>query len=221
MTMTRISWRLASLAAVLTVAASLCPGTARAQETKPGEWVSLFDGKTLSGWTMIALPNQPKSEWSVVDGALAGTGGASMLYSPKSYTNYKVRAEIKINDKGNSGFYQRWTPEPGFGGGYEAQIDSTHADPIRTGSVYGYVHVFKQWQKPDEWFVYEVEVKDGVWRGKPMTAIKITIDGTELYEFYDFDQTFKSGHLAFQQHDPGSKVFIRKIEIQELPATKK
>jgi hypothetical protein len=60
-----------------------------------------------------------------------------------------------------------------------------------------------------------------VWRGKPMTAIKITIDGTELYEFYDFDQTFKSGHLAFQQHDPGSKVFIRKIEIQELPATKK
>jgi len=51
-----------------------------------------------------------------------------------------------------------------------------------------------------------------------MTRIKITINGNELYEFLDFNLTFKEGHFAFQQHDPGSKVLIRKVEVMELPA---
>ncbi len=214
--MRRLSWHGAMAAAcLLCVSHAACAQDA----AKPGEWVSIFDGKTMSGWTMIELRGQEgKSKWEVVDGALTGTGNASMLYSPKGdYKNYQVRAEIKINDGGNSGFYQRWTPEPGFGGGYEAQVDSTHTDPIRTGSIYGFVHVYRQWQKPDEWFTYELEVKDDVWRGKPMTSIKVGIDGTELYQFMDFDQSFKSGHFAFQQHDPGSKVQIRKVEVMELP----
>ena len=35
--------------------------------------------------------------------------------------------------------------------------------------------------------------------------------------FMDFANTFKEGHFAFQQHDPGSRIEIRKIEVQELP----
>jgi hypothetical protein len=49
----------------------------------------------------------------------------------------------------------------------------------------------------------------------------VTVDGNELYEYLDFDQTFKSGHFAFQQHDPGSRVSIRKVEVQELPEKSK
>ena len=67
------------------------------------------------------------------------SGQASMLYSPKGdYKNFRFRAEIKINDRGNSGMYFRCPAADGdFGKGYEAQIDSTHSDPIRTGSIYG------------------------------------------------------------------------------------
>ena len=44
----------------------------------------------------------------------------------------------------------------GFADGYEAQIDSTHADPIRTGSLYGMCHLYKRLFEPDEWFTYEI-----------------------------------------------------------------
>jgi hypothetical protein len=204
----------------LFAAGALLAGTAcSAQETKTADgYVSLFDGKTLSGWEYLPLPGQEgKTKWEVKDGALCGSGGASMLYSPKTYKNFKVRAEININDKGNSGFYFRSAKVPGFTGGYEAQVDSTHTDPIRTGSIYGMVHVYEQYQKPGEWFTYELEVVDKPWRGKTATAIKVAINGKTLYEYFDFDQTHKQGHFAFQQHDPGSKVMIRKIEVQELP----
>ena len=140
-----------------------------------------------------------------------------MLVSTKGpYRNFRYRAEVKINDKGNSGLYFRTTRKPGFTDGYEAQIDSTHTDPIRTGSLYGFVHVYKRLVEPDAWFTYELTVKDVVWRGKPATSIRITINGDELFDYLDFNQTFKEGHFAFQQHDPGSKVCIRKVEVMEL-----
>ena len=185
--------------------------TAQAQDSK---WISLFDGKTLDGWEKVG---QEKSVWEVKDGAINGSGPASMLVNTKGpYKNFRYRAEIKINDRGNSGLYFRTAPKPGFSDGYEAQIDSTHTDPIRTGSLYGFCHVYKQLVKPDTWFTYELEVRDDKWRGREMTRIKITVDGDELYEYLDFDKTFKSGHFAFQQHDPGSKVSIRKVEVQPL-----
>ena len=123
----------------------------------------------------------------------------------------------QISDGGNSGMYFRTTRKPGFTDGYEAQIDSTHTDPIRTGSIYGMCHVYNQLVKPDTWFKYEIEVRDDVWRGRELTRIKVIVDGNELYEYMDFDKTFKEGHFAFQHHDPGSIVHIRKVEVQVLP----
>ena len=178
------------------------------------KWIVLFDGKSLEGWEKVGKED---SHWEVKDGEIRGSGQASMLVSTEGpYKNFKYRAEIMINDRGNSGLYFRTTRKPGFSDGYEAQIDSTHTDPIRTGSLYGFCHVYKQLVKPDTWFKYELEVRDDKWRGREMTRIKITIDGNELYEYLDFDKTFKSGHFAFQQHDPGSKVSIRKVEVLPL-----
>jgi hypothetical protein len=180
------------------------------------EWTPLFDGKTLSGWTVGGGGDQTK--WEVKDGVIVGSGTASMLYSPKKYKNFKYRAEVKINDKGNSGLYFRSPTNGGsFSDGYEAQIDSTHTDPIRTGSLYGFVHIFKRLVEPDEWFTYEIEVADKEWRGKKAAHISVRVNGEELYMFMDFANTFKEGHFAFQQHDPGSRIEIRKIEVVELP----
>lgn len=179
-----------------------------------GEWTSLFDGKTMDGWERVG---DEKSVWEVKDGALSGSGPASMLVCTKGpYKNFRYRAELKISDGGNSGLYFRTTRKPGFLDGYEAQVDSTHTDPIRTGSLYGFCHVYDELVKPDTWFTYELEVRDDVWRGREMTRIKITVDGRELYEYLDFAKTFKSGHFAFQHHDPGSIVAIRKVEVMPL-----
>jgi Domain of Unknown Function (DUF1080) len=181
-----------------------------------GEFVSLFDGKTLSGWTKAG--KNPNSKWEVVDGAIVGSGAASMLYSPTGeYKNFHYRAEVKINDHGNSGLYFRSpTADGDFSKGYEAQIDSTHRDPIRTGSIYGFLHIYKQIVPPDTWFTYDVEVVDKNWRGQVVPHIKVWINGELLFEFIERTHAWKSGYFAFQQHDPGSTVHIRKIEVKEL-----
>lgn len=177
-------------------------------------WTQLFDGKTLDGWEKVGKED---SHWNVKDGVINGSGTQSMLVSTgKAYKNFRYRARVKINDGGNSGVYFRTTRKPSFSDGYEAQVDSTHKDPIRTGSLYGFCHVYKQHVKPDTWFTYEIEVRDDVWRGREMTRIKVTIDGNELYEYLDFAKTYPAGHFAFQQHDPGSYVSISKVEFMPL-----
>ncbi|MGC8641065.1 MAG: 3-keto-disaccharide hydrolase [Isosphaeraceae bacterium] len=189
--------------------------SARAAEA---EWVSLFDGKTLSGWKSWTTSGHPGGHWAVQDGCIAGSGNSSMLYSPKSYKNFKFRAELKISDGGNSGMYFRCPkPNGSFGEGYEAQVDSTHRDPIRTGSLYTFVHIYDQIVPPDTWFTYEIQCVNREYRGSVIPQIKVTINGKLLYEFLDHSNSWKEGHFAFQQHDPGSHVHIRKIEVQELP----
>lgn len=207
----RSSLRWSSIA-VTVISVFMLAMDAKAEDEK---WVSLFDGKTMEGWERVG---KEESKWEVKDGALSGSGPASMLVCTQGpYKNFRYRAEVKISDGGNSGLYFRTTRKPGFSDGYEAQIDSTHTDPIRTGSLYGFCHIYKRLVEPDTWFTYEIEVRDDVWRGREMTRIKITVDGNELYEHLDFAQTFKEGHFAFQHHDPGSIVAIRKVEVLELP----
>ena len=199
---------LLSLSLFLTI---ICAADVCADDAK---WIPLFDGKSLDGWEKVG---KEESKWEFGDGAINGSGPASMLVCTKGpYKNFRYRAELKISDGGNSGLYFRTTRKPSFADGYEAQVDSTHTDPIRTGSLYGFCHVYKQLVKPDTWFTYDLEVRDDVWRGREMTRIKITVDGNELYEYMDFDRTFREGHFAFQQHDPGSRVSIRKVEVMPL-----
>lgn len=199
---------------MICAAAALVFAVSGAAAQAEEKWIPLFDGKSLEGWEKVG---NEKSVWEVKDGAIEGSGVASMLVNTTGpYKNFRYRAEVKINDKGNSGLYFRTTRKPGFMDGYEAQIDSTHSDPIRTGSLYGMCHVYKRLVEPGEWFTYDLTVRDDIWRGRPMTRIKITVNGDELYEYLDFEKTFKEGHFAFQQHDPGSKVSIRKVEVLPL-----
>jgi hypothetical protein len=197
-------------------------GVARPTTAAPDDgYVSLFDGSTLSGWEMLKLNANRESNWEVKDGVIVGTGQPSMLFSPKGdYTNFRFRAEVKINDKGNSGMYVRTAKKPSFTDGYEIQINATHGDPIKTGSLYTMVHLFKSPTPPDTWFTQEVEVVTKNYRGKVLPHIKVWVNGDLLYECIEHTNAFQSGHFAFQQHDPGSRIEIRKIEVKELPATR-
>ena len=50
--------------------------------------------------------------------------------------------------------------------------------------------------------------------------IKIWVNGKKVVDFVDPKSTYTQGHFAFQQHDPGSKVDIKDIEVMELPESK-
>ncbi len=205
--------KLVILGTFMLLAAEIYPAKASAEDG----WVSLFDGKTLSGWTKGG--GNAASKWDVVDGVIVGSGNASMLYSPKGdYKNFRFKAEVKISHRGNSGLYFRSPTNTGnFSDGYEAQIDSTHRDPIRTGSIYGFLHIYKQLVPPDTWFTYEVECADRDWRGLKVPHIRVWVNGELLFLFIERTKAYEKGYFAFQQHDPGSKIEIRKIEVKELP----
>jgi hypothetical protein len=182
-------------------------GSAQDKAESTGDWVSLFDGKTLGGWTTA---DGTTGNWKVEDGAIYGSGPASHLFSPRGdYKNFKYRAEFKIADKANSGMYFRTKKEGNFPSGYEAQVNSTHGDPVKTGSLYNHVKVLEMLVPPDTWFTQEVEAVGN--------HIIIKVNGKTTVDYVDTKNSFKSGHFAFQQHDPGSKVWIRKIEVIELP----
>jgi hypothetical protein len=177
-------------------------------------WAQLFNGKDLTGWKTHP---KDKAKWEVKDGILVGSGPAGHLFSDRDdYENFIYRVEAKINDHGNSGQYFRTTFGPSFPKGYEAQINSTHRDPVRTGSLYGFgkeATVTDRLVKPDEWFTQEVTAIGN--------HIVIKVNGKTTVDFVDKKNTHMRGHFALQQHDPGTVVMFRKIEVKELPASKK
>lgn len=214
---------------------------ARAEEG----WVQLFNGKDLTGWKIHPTPNKdikdiaPKKDgdkvvafegmvkgakvalWRVEGGTIVGGGPATHLFSERGdYEDFHYRVEAKINDKGNSGQYFRTAFGPGFPTGYEAQINATHGDPVKTGSLYPDSRTtLKNYRdkitvlntaahKADEWFTQEV-IAVGA-------KITILVNGKKTLEWEDPDARYKKGHFALQAHDPGSVMTFRKIEVKEL-----
>jgi hypothetical protein len=206
--MTRRRLALALLVLGLASLAILSPPAGATSSSSDEEgWVQLFNGKDLTGWKIYPSGT---GEWKVEDGILIGSGPASHLFTERGdYENFRYRVVAKINDHGNSGQYFRTQFGPGFPKGYEAQINSTHRDPVKTGSLYGFVSVLQMKVKPDTWFTQEV-----IAQGNHIT-IKVNYQTTVC--FTDDNNTYTRGHFALQQHNLGSVVSFKKIEMKELP----
>lgn len=232
--------RLFGLCALLVFVLSLVGPTA-AQDKG---WVPLFNGQDLTGWKIHEKPSKSIVEvikkekggkvigydgkladgkvvplWRVENGVLIGSGPPSHLFTTRGdYTDFEYRIEAQINNKGNSGQYFRTEFGPNFPKGYEAQINATHGDPVRTGSLYpaGTLGKFRKEitvldkapHKPDEWFTQEVRAVGD--------QITITVNGKQTINWKDTGKTFNKGHFALQGHDPGTVVKFRKIEVREL-----
>jgi hypothetical protein len=184
-----------------------------------GAFVPLFNGRDLTGWKVYPSGT---GAWKVEGGLLVGRGPLSHLFTERGdYTNFHFRVEAMINDGGNSGQYFRAQFGPGFIKGYEAQIDSTHRDPIKTGSLYPAfdlqlspsdrqkITILQQLHRPLEWFTQEVIARDN--------HVVIKVNGQTTVDFVDQKNTYRQGHLALQQHDPATVVKFRKVEVKELP----
>jgi serine/threonine protein kinase len=178
-----------------------------------GDFAPLFNGEDLSGWKIH--PDQP-GHWRVVHGVLTGSGPAvSHLFSERGdYKNFHLRASARINDGGNSGIFFRAPFGPKFLEGFEAQINSSHQDPSKTGSLYGALGSAAV-------IVSESPVRSGQWFDLEIIAqgnhIEIKINGKTTAYYTDEKQRHVRGHFALQQQNPETVAEFRKIEIKELP----
>lgn len=108
-----------------------------------GDWTSLFDGKTLTGWS---APDGAKPEgWTVeADGVLHFGGKGPLLLSDKEYSSFELEWDWKLAEGGNNGI-KYWVTKIGgkewLGIEYQMIDDTKHPDGLKggshnTGSIY-------------------------------------------------------------------------------------
>lgn len=190
---------------IITACLALAGSGLSSARKNEGRWKSMFDGKTLTGWKA----NENPESWSVKDGAIVGDGERSHLfYMAEQCDNCEFKAEVKLNHGGNSGMYFRTKFEPGFPHGYEAQVDNTHSDPKRTGSLYNFVDVTEQLVPDDTWWTQDI-IANG-------NHIIIKVNNKVVVDYVDQKNTYQKGYMALQQHNKGSVVQYKNLMMRHL-----
>jgi hypothetical protein len=196
----------------------LATAQAFAQATAEKSWVSLFDGKDLSGWK-----NNGSEKWVVDDGAILGestVGKYGYLTTEKTYRDFNLRLRFKCETDGNSGVFtrSRITGEsPKTGPDIEGM--QVEVDPTRhTGGLYesggrGWVALptpeGERAIKPRDWNDLEILAQGN--------HIITRLNGVQIVDFTDPAPRFTEGVIGLQLHTGGGvKIRFKDIYIQEL-----
>lgn len=183
-----------------------CPVVRGEEPASDAGWVRIFDGQSLEGWKASEHPEN----WQVEDGAIVGRGPRSHLfYMGSEYEDLEFKAEVKLAKRGNSGMYFRAAFGEGWPQGYEAQVNNSGPDPVRTGSLYNFKKVFKRLIDDDTWWTQHV-----ICTGN---HIVIKVNDEAVVDYVDEKNTYTKGYVALQQHDPGSVVHYRNLMVKPLP----
>ena len=208
--------------AYLLFAASLLAVSALRAAEEKGEWVSIFDGKSLDGWKI----NESPESWKIEDGAIVANGPRSHLFyvgDDKPFKNFELQAEAMTKPNSNAGiyFHTKYQEEGWPAEGHECQVNNTFKpDPQKTGGVYKVAKVLEAPAKDNEWFKYDIIVEGN----HVVVKIndKVTADYTETAEALakvpgiEPGRKVGSGTFALQAHDPGSTVLYRNIRVKRL-----
>ena len=174
-------------------------------------WVSIFDGKTLDGWKAAENPDS----FRVEDGAVVAEGPRAHLFHAQELTDFAFECEVKTAEGSNAGIFicsafqeEGWPQQ-----GYEVQVNISHKDPRKTGSLYKTVDILIPWAKDGRWYKQSIEV-----RGKDVT---VAVDGKIMYRYTEPDgvtgpKRIQRGVLALQAHDPDSVVYFRNLKLKDL-----
>ena len=198
----------------------LC-GVAVAQKQSKG-WISLFDGKTLNDWKV----GDNAESFTVDSGMIIAHGNvAHLFYDGKAgdhnFKNFHFKAQVKTTPGSNSGLYFHTTFQQGGwpSKGYEVQVNNSHTDWRRTGSLYAVQDVKEVYVKDNEWYTEEIIVE-----GNKVTT---KVNGKVLVEYTEPENVqrspdmnsrkLSSGTFALQAHDPNSKVYYKNIQVKILP----
>lgn len=194
----------------------LNPAPANAAEAEGADgWIRLFDGESLDGWK--TTQENPKS-WKVEDGAIVAFGPRSHLFylGGGPYKNFEFKADVMTEPGSNSGIFlhTQYQDEGWPTHGYEVQINNTHRDPVKTGSLYNTVKLFESAAQDKKWWTQKITVQDN--------HVTVEIDGKQVVDYPEpADKAgpvkLSQGTFALQAHDPDSVVHFKNIYLKPLP----
>lgn len=189
-----------------------------AAEVEEG-FVSLFDGQTFNGWKKaVESPNT----WRIEDGVLVARGDRCHLFyvgDEKPFKDFEFKAEVMTEPGSNGGIYfhtkyqERDWPKYGF----ECQVNVSHGDWKKTGSLYDVVNLGNTPAKDNQWWTQHITVKGN--------KVTVRINDVIVLEYTepagaqarsDYTRKLDQGAFALQAHDPKSVVRIKNIRVKRL-----
>jgi len=187
----------------------------------PDQWVSLFDGKSLNNWKV----GENASTFTIENGMIVAHGPTAHLFyvgdvRQHNFKNFEFIADVMTTPGSNSGIYfhteyqeSSWPKK-----GYEAQVNNSHTDWRRTGSLYGIEDVKDVFVKDNEWFTeyIKVEGKRIIIKLNDRTVVDYTEPGDVKRDAGNEGRVLSSGTFALQGHDPNSKVYFKNIMVKPL-----
>lgn len=195
-----------------------------AAPARADDFVPLFNGKNLDGWTERQVRKGQEGRWRVEDGILKAKAGSGWLGTEKLYGDFVLRVEWKIVENGNSGVFFR-VPTTEFKGspsdaGFEIQIlddnGSHYKGKLQPYQYCGGLYHFQPISKPvfkgaGEWNSYELTVKGD--------RISLVFNGEKVIEAdisknADMQKRPKTGYIGLQNH--GTDVEFRKVAIKVI-----
>jgi hypothetical protein len=206
-------------------------------------FVSIFDGKTLSGWH--AVPNDSRNDWSVSNGVILGEGSRDRLvylvYEDAGLRDFELKLSYRLPDDGNTGVEIRsrvdTTGKRPFEG-YHADLGHVGIGPHILGAWDFHFSERKEYPcergarlviDPDGQTHCSVipdalEMKDvhkHQWNEIHIIArgnnFRFLINGKPASEFTDnFKDALKEGAIGLQIHDKGMKVEFKDIQLKRL-----
>ena len=211
------------------MAFSVLAAASKAEE----EWVSIFDGETLKGWTNSNGGEVKEGGWLAKDGVLYRKAKGGDLYTAKEYADFEFRWEWKISSKGNSGVKYRVTKygSTNLGPEYQVLDDENHPDGAKganrqTAAFYDVLEPAKDKpiKQPGKFNSSRILVKGNTVKhflnGKNVLTyklgsdeVKAAIAKSKFKNLKVFGQRL-AGHILLQDH--GDAVWYRNIRIRDL-----
>ncbi len=198
---------------LLTFLAALAPAQ---QKPRGSEWVSLFDGKDLTGWVKIG-----NEKWVVEDGTIYGEGITEQygyLMTQKDYRDFDLSLRFRCEADGNSGVYLRTRFKPGtvdVSDGYQVEIDRVLNH--HTGGLYGDNRGWMVWPAPEnetvirpyDWNEYLIQVAGN------RTIVRL--NGVQIIDYTNPEPKSFDGGIALQLHSGGQgKMRFKDVYIRDL-----
>ncbi len=193
-------------------------------QNKNGEWVSIFDGETLNGWTKTT--DNPES-LSVENGTIKCSGPRAHLFYEGDFKNFEFEAEIKTQEHSNSGIFihTKYQTDGWPQQGYEIQVNNSYRgseknpELRKTASVYNIRNVYFPVAKDNDWFKMRIKVVENY--------IEIFVNDVKVNEYIEPEDPWRPegseglklshGTFALQAHDPGSTTYYKNIRVKALP----
>ena len=211
--------------------------TSKAASQAGDRELSLFDGKTMTGWRAYKKTDAAGTRWQVLDGMLTlppndgkDTRGARDIITTGTYDLFQLSWEWKAAPGANSGVKYFVLEDQPSAIGHEYQIidDERHADAKigahrQTAAFYDVLPAADRPIKPaGEWNVSEVRAHGNHvehWlNGKKVLeyeldspALRAAIAKSKFKDIARFGKPQK-GHILLQDH--GDQVWYRKVEIR-------